>query len=58
MKRTGNLIQEIADTDNLLMAYYKAAKGKWRKSETSYATRIDKGVYLLILSKNDGEKNW
>lgn len=36
MKRTGNLIQQIADTDNLLLAYYKAAKGKWRKSETLY----------------------
>ena len=31
MKRVGNLIEKIADTDNLLFAYYKAAQGKWFK---------------------------
>ncbi|MGD9707323.1 MAG: RNA-directed DNA polymerase [Candidatus Delongbacteria bacterium] len=32
MKRTGNLINKIADTDNLKLAFYKAAKGKADKN--------------------------
>jgi hypothetical protein len=28
MKRTGNLIEKIADKENLYLAFYKAIKGK------------------------------
>ncbi|MDR2683932.1 MAG: RNA-directed DNA polymerase [Prevotellaceae bacterium] len=28
MRRTGNLIEKIADTDNLYLAFYKAIRGK------------------------------
>lgn len=33
MKRTGNLYERISDTDNLLLAYYKAKKSKEAKKE-------------------------
>jgi len=33
MKRAGNLIEKIADCDNLYLAYYKASKGKKAKKE-------------------------
>lgn len=33
MKRIGNLIPQIADTDNLLLAFYKAIRGKRKNSE-------------------------
>lgn len=33
MKRTGNLYNEISDTENLLLAYYKAKKSKEAKKE-------------------------
>ncbi len=48
MKRVGKLIQTIADTDNLFLAYYKAAKGKWRKSETLYFEKdLEKNILNL-----------
>ncbi len=36
MKRTGNLISKIADTDNLLLAFHKAIRGKRRNSEARH----------------------
>ena len=33
MKRTGNLYHKIIEWDNLLLAFYKAAKGKHTKAE-------------------------
>lgn len=33
MKRVGYLVEKIADTDNLLLAYYKAKRGKQHKKE-------------------------
>ena len=33
MKRFGNLINKIADTDNIRLAFWKASKGKRAKSE-------------------------
>lgn len=33
MKRIGNLTEQIADTDNLLLAFHKAIRGKRRNSE-------------------------
>ncbi len=33
MKRYGNLINKIADTDNIRLAFWKASKGKRAKSE-------------------------
>jgi len=48
MKRKGNLIQEIASFDNLLLAYYKAKKGKEQKPEIiEYAKNINENLKLL-----------
>ena len=33
MKRVGNLIESIAAPENIELAFYKAAKGKWHKKE-------------------------
>ena len=33
MKRAGNLIERIADADNLRLAFWKASKGKRAKAE-------------------------
>jgi len=33
MKRAGNLIEKIADYENLYLAYYKASKGRQAKEE-------------------------
>lgn len=33
MKRAGFLTEQIADTDNLLLAFYKASTGKKMKAE-------------------------
>lgn len=48
MKRVGNLIEKIADTDNLLFAYYKAAQGKWFKQETrDFALSLQRNIAKL-----------
>lgn len=48
MKRAGYLTERIADTDNLLLAYYKASLGKQMKGETlRFASRLDEHVAAL-----------
>ena len=36
MKRAGNLINKIADTDNIRLAFWKASKGKRAKREVIF----------------------
>lgn len=56
MKRAGNLIEKIADYDNLRLAFYKAAKGKQAKKEMlDYRRNLDVNLQKLssqILSGN------
>ncbi|MDR0811177.1 MAG: RNA-directed DNA polymerase [Paludibacter sp.] len=56
MKRTGNLIEKIADIDNLYLAFYKAAKSKCQRREViDYRQRLDRNIAQLhseILSGN------
>ncbi len=48
MKREGNLIEKIADTENLLLAFYKAAKSKRAKQEViAYTAHIDSQIAVL-----------
>lgn len=48
MKRAGNLIQKIADPDNLRLAFWKARKGKQGKQEiTEYRRNLDGNLLLL-----------
>lgn len=56
MKRTGNLIEEIAKKDNLYLAYYKASKGKlFSKQVHDYSKSLHENINNLqnqILSGN------
>jgi retron-type reverse transcriptase len=56
MKRTGNLIEKIADKENLYLAFYKAIKGKRQKQEVlEYQKNLDENISQLqkqILSGN------
>ncbi len=56
VKRTGNLINKIADTDNLKLAFYKAAKGKAGKPGViEYRKNLNRNLKKLreeILSGN------
>lgn len=56
MKRQGNLIEKIADVNNLYLAFYKAKKGKQYKHEVEvYAKNIHQNIRILrqqILSGN------
>lgn len=48
MKRTGYLIERIAETDNLYDAFYKACKGKQCKKEVMrYREHLDDNLSLL-----------
>ncbi len=48
MKRVGNLIEKIADIDNLFDAYYKARRGKQHKcSVQQYAQHIEENLVSL-----------
>jgi len=48
VKRTGNLINKIADTDNLKLAFYKAAKGKSdKKGVIEYRKNLGKNLKKL-----------
>ncbi len=48
MKRTGNLLPEICDLDNLYWAFYKAQKAKWWKPEVmAYAKSLSSNLYRL-----------
>lgn len=48
MRRAGNLIEKIADIDNLFDAYYKARRGKQHKySVQQYARHIEENLTSL-----------
>lgn len=48
MKRVGNLMQQIADPDNLRLAYYKAQKGKRHRHEVErYSVDLDENLDRL-----------
>ena len=48
MKRAGHLIEQVADTDNLLLAFYKAQRGKQGKAEVvRYREHLDKRISEL-----------
>lgn len=48
MKRAGYLTERIADTDNLLLAYYKASRGKRLKEATlRFSASLDEQVARL-----------
>ncbi len=58
MKRTGNLIREIASFDNLMLAFYKAKKGKGHKSEViEYANNLKMNLSLLQSQIETGNVN-
>lgn len=56
MKRAGNLIQKIADTDNIMLAFYKAMRGKRMSHEVlSFEKNFEENILELrdeILSGN------
>ena len=56
MKRAGNLIQKIADTDNIMLAFYKAMRGKRMSREVfSFEKNFEDNILELrneILSGN------
>lgn len=48
MKRVGNLLPAIADTDNLLLAFCKARKGKHSKTEVcAFRDRLDDNLSVM-----------
>ena len=48
MKRTGYLMEKIADLDNLCLAYQKACRGKRRKREVvDFSAHFDDNISLL-----------
>ena len=55
MKRVGFLIEKIADKDNLLLAYYKAKRGKQYKKEViSFGNNLDYNINKLQREIIDG----
>lgn len=55
MKRAGNLMEKIADPDNLRLAFWKARKGKEGKAEVSeYRRRLDDNLTRLRGELLDG----
>lgn len=55
MKRIGNLTQQIADTDNLLLAFYKARRGKHRSSDAlHFQNNLEKNIAELSAEINSG----
>ena len=48
MKRVGFLIEKIAEKDNLLLAFYKAKRGKQCKKEVvSFGNNLDLNINKL-----------
>lgn len=62
MKRVGFLVEKIAETDNILHAFYKARKGKQMKKEViAFSKSLDDNVFKLresILSGNVNVGNY
>lgn len=56
MKRTGNLIEKVADMDNLYLAFYKARKGKDVKLDViAYRKNLDDNLRKLQQEILSGE---
>jgi retron-type reverse transcriptase len=56
MKRVGNLTVQIADVDNLLLAFYKAIRGKRRNSDAlHFQKHLEENVALLRTEILSGE---
>ncbi|MCL2327552.1 MAG: RNA-directed DNA polymerase [Bacteroidetes bacterium] len=56
MNRTGNLIEQIYDTDNLYLAYYKASRGKHVKQAViDFGRNLDINIRLLRQQLQTGE---
>lgn len=56
MKRVGNLISRVSDMDNLMLAFHKAAKGKWDKEAVlNYADNLEDNLYRLSLQISSGD---
>lgn len=56
MKRVGNLTQKIADTDNLLLAFYNAKRGKHRSSEVlNFQKNLEENILELSKEINSGD---
>jgi RNA-directed DNA polymerase len=48
VKRGGNLIKKISDVENIELAFYKAAKSKWHKSEViHFSNNLERKVIEL-----------
>ena len=48
MKRKGHLIEQIADVDNLYLAFHKACRGKQRKAEVlAFREHFDENIAML-----------
>ncbi len=58
MKRVGFLIEKIADTDNLFLAFYKARRGKQMKKELRhFSDKLDENIQRLRNSILTGNVN-
>ncbi len=56
MKRVGRLTERIYDMDNLLLAFHKAARGKWQKREVMiYAANLEDNLHELSLQIRSGD---
>lgn len=56
MKRVGNLIEKIADPENIALAFHKAAKGKWTKSEVlNFSRNLIAKINVLSRALRNGE---
>lgn len=55
MKRAGNLVSKVSDSDNLLLAFHKAAKGKRHKQEVKeYSDNLEDNLYRLSMQIEQG----
>lgn len=58
MRRIGYLLEDIADTDNLLSAFYKASRGKRMKEEVKcFSSSLDENIARLRGSILSGDVN-
>ena len=59
MKRTGHLIERIADVDNLRLAFFKACRGKRGKTEVlRFRERVDGELSVLREELLAGSVDW
>ena len=55
MKRAGNLIGRIAEPENIRLAFWKAAKGKWSRPATrAFAANLEEEIARLSAGLADG----